>query len=43
MELLDWFTFKEEIETYKLHGKLIELLEKNNFNLSESIRKNSNK
>lgn len=39
MELLDWFTFEEEIETYKLHGKLIELLEKNNFNLSESIRK----
>lgn len=43
MELLDWFTFEEEIETYKLHGKLIELLEKNNFNLSESIRKNFNK
>lgn len=43
MELLDWFTFEEEIETYKLHGKLIELLDKNNFNLSESIRKNFNK
>lgn len=43
MELLDWFTFEEEIETYKLHGKLIELLEKNNFNLSESIKENFNK
>lgn len=43
MELLNWFTFEYNIETYKLHGKLIELLDNNNFDLRESIKENSNK
>ena len=43
MDLLNYYTFNKEIETYKLHAKLLELLDKNNFSLRESIKENFGK
>lgn len=40
IDLLNYYTFNKEIETYKLHAKLLELLDKNNFSLRESIKEN---
>lgn len=43
IDLLNYYTFNKEIETYKLHAKLLELLDKNNFSLRESIKENFDK
>lgn len=43
IDLLNYYTFNKEIETYKLHAKLLELLDKNNFSLRESIKENFGK
>ena len=41
MKLLNHLVFERRLETYKLHGMLQEILAKNNFNLHESIIRNS--
>ena len=41
IELLNWLVFYKELETYKLHARLQEILIENNFDLAKRISNNS--